>query len=360
MSVSRSRSSQSGLQALIDLARSGRVELRPTLLRVLTDQFIQEPVHTPLERARFSELVCRLLDNVDPSTRAAVAERLAAYPGTPAVVASRLARDDIAVAEPVLRRSPALGEAELHAILDSCGLAHAIAIKSRSNLPASVARRLQKVGETSAKSVNKSSTLPGAPSERAKDGPELTVTLARRYLLTETDERKLILKAMPACPPLEGEEKLRRTERNLADQLERAALRHQAQEFALLLRRFVGLPADVAARIVSDPAGDPLLVVCRALEIPFGATSRILLFLNPAIGASVQQVFGLAEWFEAIHPAAARRLVSAWCALGTAQGPRHSGSERGRLDRDDHRPPAMRGTVQAGQIAFPRAAVNES
>lgn len=313
MSASDFAPSPSGFHALIELARRDRVELRPALVRVLADQFVQEPVHSPLERARFAELICRLLDSVDAATRAAVAERLAPYPGTPAVVAARLARDEIAVAEPVLRRSPVLGEAELHAILDTCGIAHAIAIKMRSQLPVSVLQRLSCTGK---RAVRKAPTRPGAT---ISDGPGLTLALARRYLATSSDERRLILKAMPACPSIDHEERIRRIERSFGDQLERAALRHNAQEFAVLLRRIAGMPGDIAARVVSDTGGDPLLVVCRALEIPFGATSRILLFLNPQIGASVQQVFSLAESFEEVHPAAARRLVGAWCTLTPAR-----------------------------------------
>lgn len=359
--MSASSSAQSGFHALIELARRGRVELRPTLLRVLVDQFVQEPVHPPLERARFSELACRLLDNVDVSTRSIVAQRLAAYAGTPGVVAARLARDVIVVADPILRHSTALGEAELHAILDTCGIAHAIAIKMRRDLPESVARRLGSTGKgTNAASPH---TLDMAPQDMALqdmvrgDGdPALTLTLARRFLTTDTEERKLILKAMPACPATAHEERIRRIDRKFGEQLERAALRHQSQEFAVLLRR-TGVPGDLAARIVSDPAGEPLLAVCRALEIPFGATSRILLFLNPEIGASVRQVFALAEWFEEIRPAAARRLLGAWCMLAPARAVRQPSLARGVRERTDMRPSVRSGVPSADRLPARRAAL---
>jgi uncharacterized protein (DUF2336 family) len=355
MSASGSTPAQSGFQTLVELARRDRVELRPTLVRVLADQFVQEPVHSPLERARFAELICRLLDGVDTPTRAAVAERLASYPGTPAVVASRLARDEIAVAEPILRRSPALGEAELHAILDSCGIAHAIAIKMRSQLPASVVKRLNATDQRSIRPTAAART--GPPAE---DGPALTLVLARHYLATETAERKLILKALPVCPAIEHEERIRRIDRNFGDQLERAALRHQAQEFAVLLRRVVGMPAELAARVVADPAGDPLLVVCRALEIPFAATSRVLLFLNPQIGASVQQVFALAEWFEEVRPAAARRLIAAWCALSPTGAPRGSRAARRAREPFDARLPARIAATHADALPARRIAATKS
>jgi uncharacterized protein (DUF2336 family) len=255
-----------------------------------------------------------MLDAVDAPTRAAVAERLASYPGTPAVVASLLARDEIRVADPILRRSVSLGESELHAILDRCGIAHAIAISARANLPASVAKRLRKAGRPDANEPDAPSTAPAQAH-----GPELTRTLARRYLVASASERKRILTAMLACPLVEHEERLRRLDRRLGGRLEAAALRHRSQEFAALLRQSVGLPGDLAERVLADPSGDPLVAICRALELPFNRTSRIVLFLNPAVGASVQEVFALAGGFEEIAPAAARRLVAAWCELGIAE-----------------------------------------
>jgi len=304
------------IQGLIELARRDAVDIRPTLIRVLTDLHVQEPAHPPAEQARFAELACRLLDGVDAPTRAAVADRLAGYPGTPAVVASRLARDEIRVADPILRRSPALGEAELHSILDRCGIAHAIAIAARTNLPPSIAKRLRKAAQ-------REPTTASAPEQTA--GPQhdasLTRTLARRYFRADTLERRRILTAMPACPAVTQEERLRRLDRRLGERLERAALRHHSQEFATLLQEAVGIPAKIAQRVLADPTGDPLVAVCRALEMPFNRTSRIVLFLNPEIGASVQQVFALAGGFEDIAPVAARRLVAAWCDLAPLERP---------------------------------------
>jgi hypothetical protein len=88
-----------------------------------------------------------------------------------------------------------------------------------------------------------------------------------------------------------------------------------------MLRQLVGLPANVVERVMGDPSADALVALCRALELPFNRTSRIVLFLNPQIGASVQQVFALAGGFEDIAPAAARRLVAAWCELMIGEVP---------------------------------------
>jgi uncharacterized protein (DUF2336 family) len=299
-------SASPSVQGLIELARRDGVDIRPTLVRVLADLYVQEPSHPPAEKARFAELVGRLLDGVDVATRAAVAERLAGYPATPAVVASRLARDEIRVAEPILRRSGALGEAELHSILDSRGIAHAIAIAARRDLPRSVAERLRVRGADRPAAPR----VPAAPRDRA-----LTLALARRYLVADPAERQLIIRALPACPAIDSEQRIQRSRRNLIAPLERAALRHHRHEFARLLYEVLGLPGELTARLIADTTGEPLLVLCRALDMPFNTTTRILLFLNPDAGASAEQVFGLAEGFEQILPISARRLLSAWCEI---------------------------------------------
>jgi uncharacterized protein (DUF2336 family) len=325
-------SPHSGIQGLVDLARRDRVELRPVLLRVLTDLYVQEATHGPAERARYAELACRFLDSVDLATRAVVAERLANYPNTPPAVAGKLARDDISVANPVLRRSTVLSEAELHSILDHCGIAHAIAIGKREDLPVSVAERLRETGmRRGAPPVAK--VLP-AP----ETNPAVTYTLARRFLVTGSEERRLILTALACCPGVDQEERLRRIGGGINARLEQAALQHRSREFAALLREHTGMPRDIAERILGEPTGEPLAALCRAFDMPFSTASRILLFLNPAIGGSVGRVIGLADVYKEMHLANARRLMAAWCGLGAdLRAPRAVWTRRAG-ERNDPRP----------------------
>src|SRR5689334_24492157 len=78
------------IEGLVDLASRDGIDVRPTLLRVLTDLYVQTRSHTPDEEAQYTELALRLLDNVDVVTRATVAVRLAAYPRAPLAVLHRL------------------------------------------------------------------------------------------------------------------------------------------------------------------------------------------------------------------------------------------------------------------------------
>src|SRR5216683_7048005 len=79
-----------GFDGLMTLSRREGVDIKPTLLRVLTDLYVQASAHSGDEERQFVELTSRLIDQVDDATRAAVRARLAIYPGTPAEVLRRL------------------------------------------------------------------------------------------------------------------------------------------------------------------------------------------------------------------------------------------------------------------------------
>ena len=78
-----------GFDGLMTLSRREGVDIRPTLLRVLTDLYVQARTHSAEEARQFVELTSRLIDEVDDATRAAVRARLSIYPGTPAIIASK-------------------------------------------------------------------------------------------------------------------------------------------------------------------------------------------------------------------------------------------------------------------------------
>src|SRR6202140_1848907 len=80
----------SGFDGLMTLSRREGVDIRPTLLRVLTDLYVQASVHSGDEERQFVELTSRLIEEVDDATRAAVRARLAIYPATPPEVLRRL------------------------------------------------------------------------------------------------------------------------------------------------------------------------------------------------------------------------------------------------------------------------------
>src|SRR3569832_1771332 len=79
-----------GFDGLMTLSRREGVDIRPTLLRVLTDLYVQARAHSADEERQFVELACRLIEQVDDATRAAVRARLAIYPATPSEILDKL------------------------------------------------------------------------------------------------------------------------------------------------------------------------------------------------------------------------------------------------------------------------------
>jgi hypothetical protein len=63
------------LDGLTDLGARTGANMRPTLLRVLTDLYVHRCSHTAAEERHYTELALRLLEVVDQPTRIAVARR---------------------------------------------------------------------------------------------------------------------------------------------------------------------------------------------------------------------------------------------------------------------------------------------
>ena len=119
-----------GLEGLFDLADGNGVDMCATLLRVLTDLYLQRPIHTPEDEHYYTELALRLIDATDVSERAALAARLASYPSAPRPVLERLARD-VEVAGPILEHLPYPRSAEPKAIAEAAGGVYAEALAPR-------------------------------------------------------------------------------------------------------------------------------------------------------------------------------------------------------------------------------------
>lgn len=86
------------VDSLVDLACRDGVDVRPTLVRVLTDLYVQRPLHSSEEETQYVELVLGLIDSVDARTRAAVVTKLRQYPKAPAAILRKL--DSLAAAKP--------------------------------------------------------------------------------------------------------------------------------------------------------------------------------------------------------------------------------------------------------------------
>jgi len=248
------------LDSLVDLACRDGVDIRPTLLRVLTDLYVQKPAHSAEEETQYVELARGLIDAVDASTRAIVAATLSAYPAAPAAILGKLATF--------------------------------------------------------------SSPPDARPRRETESEPEVRNDLLELFFAAKTEERRLILTNLDVAtesvarrPAPASSEVIRR--------LETAALRRNPGEFSRMLERALGISRGLAERIARDPSGEPVVVAARALGMTAAVLHRILLFLNPAIGQSVERVYDLARLYDELTPAAGERMLAIWRQAAGRSRPAH-------------------------------------
>lgn len=279
-----------GLEGLVDLACRSGVDVRPTMLRVLTDFYVPKPSHSQPETAQFLELALRLVDVVDPATRGVVAARLVGYPDTPAVLLQRLVD---------LKAIPHLPEL--------------------SSAPATTQRpQATQSNAAAAKALPAVSAPPLAPAAPAA----ASASLADRFMVAAPADRAQMLRQLGA-----GRQVSRHASRpdagQIATRLEAAALERNTAEFASVLERSLFVSRDNASRMVADKSGEPLIIVGKAIGMTAGAMQRVLLFLNPAIGSSVQQVYRLSDLFHEVSAGACEALLDAFRGNALPQRPPH-------------------------------------
>jgi hypothetical protein len=248
------------LDGLFDLACRDGVDIRPTLLRVLTDLYVQKSVHTAAEETQYVELAVGLIDVVDASTRAAVAGKLRAYSSAPLAIRQRLAEHGAAPTTTVADAKPQ-------------------AAPVTSDWP-SLARSREIVELFFAASASD-----------------------RRLILSNLD----LLRDPPAAPPVTDE---------TVRELEAAALQRRNGEFSRLLARALGINSALAERITRDHSGEPVVIVAKAIGMPSPVLHRTLLLLNPAVGQSIERFNTLSQLFAELAPATADRMVAIWRQAG--------------------------------------------
>ncbi len=135
------------LKRLISVASERSPAARRALLRDITGIFLSAPQRFHASEIRhFDAIMTSLVRHADGPLRREVAEKFADLANAPSGFINQLARGDIAAAEPLLRRSPALGDSSLIAIIGQCSEAHKNAIARRRTLSEDVTQALAEHG----------------------------------------------------------------------------------------------------------------------------------------------------------------------------------------------------------------------
>jgi hypothetical protein len=306
-----------GFDGLMSLSRREGVDIRPTLLRVLTDLYVQSGSHTVDEERQFVELTSRLIDEVDDATRAAVRARLSIYPHTPRAIALRLS----------LSSSPE----------QRVPLAAPIPLTQTTSPARSTPRQ------------------PTEAEQRASNllmQPEDAAQLNEMFFTATASERAQILHNL-AETPLRPAARVHWPRAQRAIQtLHMAAYAADIENFTRELGDALILSSGLAERVVGDPGGEPLACAMKALGVSGAMFEQVLMFLDPAKGSSVEWVYRLSRLYDRLSERAALIIVAAWRGATVA-------STRAKYRAslyDDERQRARAATPQARPAVLPSSA----
>jgi uncharacterized protein (DUF2336 family) len=292
------------------------VDMRPTLIRVLTDLYVQKLSHSYEEKRHYTELALRLLDSVDVATRLAVASRLARHLSPPMRVMVKLAGDvpDVAalvrshpVLQPKQSPSPAPPPAPAAARPAPPAVRGPDPIRP-PEVPAPVAPPLPPKRE-----------LPERPAAAAASTDIMTAEVAgelnEQFFAASAEERRLILLNLHIAAPMPAGRVGLSRDAVVLQRLESAALSRNREDVAACLAQALRVSRAQARRIAGDDLGEPIVTAAKALAMSRDVLYRILLFVNPTIGHSVARVHALAALFDEMTLPAAENMVAIWQAL---------------------------------------------
>jgi hypothetical protein len=351
------------------LTRYDGVDSRPTLLRVLTDLYVQKPAHSVEEEHHYTELALRLVEVVDLATRKTIAERLVRYPAAPLAVIQRLARDIFEFAkldlghvptDPQLRDAPKLApvppprrEPARPPVLDAANTT-TTSESDAAPVPGTLTARLFADRKPAVPTVaaikaepepEPTPALAPAPSPRplaagvngstvrATSVPPPQRQLGDQFYALDAPARRLMLLRLTTASE-QAPAAIKPTS-DVSARLEAAALAGQPDVFIGELERSLAVTRAEAQRIVNDTSGEPVVVAAKALAMKLDVLQRILLFLNPAVGRSVERLYALSALYEELRPEAALRLVASW--RGSTAAPPKSARHQPQLFDDERR-----------------------
>ena len=274
------------------------------------------------ERAMTADLLVEMLREAAPRDRMRVARRLANLMEIPARLLRLLLRDDIEVARPLLSEDTALSDADLIDCVRQAGPEHRLLIARRRELGELVCEALIEAGEAPVVEALLRNTGAALSSDAvdaliaaSQNVPDFIAGLLKRaelrpahaYVLfwwAEPDQRRAILQRFAVSRevlqdaasdvfPLAADENwqdplvrkalqfVERRQRNRAaiarspyaslDEAVADAQSGMTRETAREIAFLAGVKPTTAAKIFTDPYGEPLAILCKATGLPRSA-----------------------------------------------------------------------------------------
>ncbi len=302
-----------------DRSRAGREHLATAVSDLFAEK---DTVLTERERSIMTDILTRLVKDVETSVRRKLAQRLADIDVVPRELIVALANDEIEIAAPVLSRSKVLQDVDLIEVIRHRTLEHQLAIAMRETVAASVSSALVEAGDGSvveALLCNQGATIgPDTMTlvvDQSRDRrnyqepllrrEELSPDLAKRmYSWVSEALRAMILEryeldahdldAAMAGAVRDSFEEAESDEREddsdplaallALDEVAQSELVKTLREgeitkFQLHLQKATGLRLPFLRILMFEPGGERLAIVCRAIDMApkvFSAIFRLL------------------------------------------------------------------------------------
>jgi uncharacterized protein (DUF2336 family) len=353
------------LRFLLDLALDKSLEGRRALTATIGDLFgNQDGVLSERERALMTDILRKLIHDCEKVVRRDLSERLSAAPNPPHELIVALANDEIEVAEPILRKSNVLRDAEIVGVIRHRSQQHQLAIAMRRSLSEYVSDALVETGnidviktllENSDAQISEATMEYLAEESRRVDTyqepllqrgdlkPELA---ARMYLWVSAALRSHILEnfdvdpsqiddhleraaaaVAPAPAPRQDKPKKAKPAEVLAQRLTKQrkvtpdflvqVLRQgEVPLFEALFGQLSGLKPPRLQGVLYDSGGEGLAIACRAMEMPKPTFATI--FLLSRRGSTGKQIVDPRELsralllFDKIAPTSAVEVMNGW------------------------------------------------
>jgi uncharacterized protein (DUF2336 family) len=347
------------IPGLDEIVRHGDPKRRAEAARRITELYLQgatkfRPDHVDL----FDVVLIDLVPHTETASRADLAERLSILANAPKRLVGQLAREDeILIAGPLLRRSPALDEGDMIEIARMKGQGHLLAMSERPVLSADLTDVIVRRGDREAvrraagnagalfsqdgyskliKRAGHDGVLTLTVGQRADlSGPQLkdllagSVDIVRRRLfeVVKPARQADIKRAMSEISGVPERVDIRRdfapAQRAIialhrAGELNEGALlgfakAHRYEESVAALSAMSGVKIVTLDRLVAGDRQDPILIVGKAVGLEW-ATVRalILLRLGPSRVPSPTDIENARVNFVRLMPSTAERVVSFW------------------------------------------------
>jgi uncharacterized protein (DUF2336 family) len=349
------------LDELESAIQSGSSDRRAEMLARITDLFVDNAPRVNDEQVGvFDDVFEYLIREIESEAMLQLSNRISAVDNAPERLIRRLAHDDaIEVSGPVLARSDRLGEDELLAIARTRSQAHLAAIAGRAALGEQVTDVLVERGDVAV--ARKVAANSGARIselslrslvDRASDDGDLAHAVARRRELppamfrnllaraTDAVRKRLIDTANPATAKVinkiiaeisqkvESQTVSKRDYQNgklavieLQKQsgispaaMVQFAKAQKLEETVVALSLLTGVSIDVIDRFLDDPSDDPILILCKAMDLDWNTTLPVLTVRHGVVQLRESRAEEANKKYRKLSTYSAQRVMRFWQA----------------------------------------------